>query len=218
MASPTHAAPSSAASARCDAPRVATYTSQSHDRSTCTAKAVQPNPFAGLHARDAQSAKTDDAGTQERRRLLRRHLRRNRYGEILAHRNVLGEAAVAIVTREYRRIAKVLSAAAAIRARPVGPAQPRNAYELAGVRAFADDLVPRNDALVTRRQLFVDDVQVGAAHAACKHAKDDLAGARLRYRPLLDTQFATRTRMVHERLHRAAITKYAVYAATPKTM
>jgi len=73
----------------------------------------------------------------------------------------------------------------AVRARPVGPAQPRNADarahgELDRCAARfddADDLVARNDARPVRRQFAFDDVQVGAAHAARADAQADVAGA-----------------------------------------
>lgn len=43
-----------------------------------------------------------------------------------------------------------------------------------------DDLVARNDRQRRRRQLAIDHVQVGAAHAAGQHLDAQLAGAGLR--------------------------------------
>ena len=52
----------------------------------------------------------------------------------------------------------------------------RRAASAVALDYFADDLVARNHALAQRRQLALDDVQIGAAHAASPHAEQHLAG------------------------------------------
>ena len=113
---------------------------------------------------------------------------------------VLGEAAVHVPAGEQRVLAEVLAAAAAEAAGLVGLVQPRHADAVArgerrrarlaarrdelGARAerhdLADDLVAGHDGRAVRRQLALQDVQVGAAHAAGQHPQQHLARARAR--------------------------------------
>ena len=81
----------------------------------------------------------------------------------------------------------------AVAAVAAGPAQPWHPHPLAGIETGnasarrhdpADDFVPWHDRQGRVRQFAVDEVQVGAAHAAGFHLEQDLPGAGLRDRQL----------------------------------
>ena len=140
------------------------------------AEAVEPEPL-GI-AREAQRAVADQPGAEERRHLQVVVLVRQRQAVALVGDDPLRVAAVEVVAREARRLAEVLAAGEAVAARPVGPAEPGHA-EPAPVLVAADDLVPGNERELRVRQLAVDDVEVGAADTAGRHAQQDLSRPRL---------------------------------------
>src|SRR5438105_6953826 len=94
--------------------------------------------------------------------------------------------AVARVAGEHRGVAQVLARRTTIGTDPAGRAEPGHADPLAdaelGTAAergdAADDLMPRDDREPRVGQFAVDEVQVGAAHAARGDLDDDLAGRR----------------------------------------
>src|SRR5205814_5557458 len=99
---------------------------------------------------------------------------------------VIGESAVGVIAGELGALAEVLPPAAAGLAGAARPAEPRDPHAVAGLKAPrdrsraldpADDLVSGHDGRPRGRQLALDDVQVGAAHAARAHADQDLARA-----------------------------------------
>ena len=104
-----------------------------------------------------------------------------------------GEAAVARVAIEQRRVAQILAPAGAIAAMAAGVAEPgradprANSERHAGADRLdpADDLVPRHDRQLGVRQLAVDDMQIGAADAAGLDPQSDFARPRLGLGPLL---------------------------------
>ncbi len=142
-----------------------------------------------------QAAVADDAGAEQRSCRHRRHAGRETVDEPGRRQRVLGEAAVHVPAGEERVLAEVLLPAPAEAAGLVGLVQPRHADAVAhGERRrsrlaarrdelrtgterhdLADDLMAGNDGRAVRRQLALEDVQVGAADAAGQHPQEDLA-------------------------------------------
>ena len=100
-----------------------------------------------------------------------------------------GIAAIDLVAGEARVIAEVLLATPAIEARAVGPAEPRHADAVAdgeALRALAEarhpahDLMPEDEGQFGLRKLAVENVEIGAAHAASRNLDEDLAGSGCR--------------------------------------
>ena len=139
-------------------------------------EAVQPEPHAV--AGQPQRAVADQPAAQQRRRLEVRVPVGQREDEALVGDRVLGVAAVDVAPGEARVLAQVLAARAAVRARPVGPAEPRHA-DARAVLGRAHDLVPEDQGQVAGRDLAVADVQVGAADAARVDPDLDLPRAGL---------------------------------------
>ncbi len=180
----------------------------------------------GVVADDAdqpQAAVADDAGAEQRSCRHRRHAGRETVDEPGRRHRVLGEAAVDVPAGEQRVLAEVLLAARAEPAGPVGLVQPRHADAVAGgerrrarlaarsdeLRAgperhhLADDLVSGDDGRAVRRQLALQDVQVGAADAAGQHPQEDLARTRLGHRQLDEPERRLRRGSRRRQLHRA---------------
>ena len=140
-------------------------------------------------ARDrTQRAVADDAGAEQRRDLARRQRRGHAIHERRRRHGVLGEAAVHVPAGEARLEAEVLVAARAEAARAAGAVQPGDPDAIAGAprrdarpaaRDAADHLMTGHDLRALRRELALDDVQVGAADAAHLDAHQHLAGPRL---------------------------------------
>ena len=161
------------------------------------AEAVEPEPF-GV-AGQAERAVADEPGAEERRGLQVVVLLRDREAVALVGHDPLRVAAVEVVAREAGRLAEVLAAREAVAADAVRPAEPRHA-ETAPVLCPADDLVAEDERELRVRQLAVDHVEVGAADAAGRHAQQDLARLRLRFRNLLESQRLA-GRVKHHRAH-----------------
>jgi hypothetical protein len=87
---------------------------------------------------------------------------------------VLGVPAVEMISGEAGSIAEILFAAQTELALPACVAEPwdaepraeRHADTVASSDDFADDLVARNERCAEKRQVAVDDMQIGAAYAA----------------------------------------------------
>ena len=128
------------------------------------AEAVEPEPL-GV-AGHAQRAVADQPGAQERRRLLVRVAVGDREAEALVGDRELRVAAVEVVAGEPRAVAEVLAArSGSSGTRRVQPSQ-GTAQAARRPRSTADDLVAGDERQLRVRELAVDDVQVGAAHAA----------------------------------------------------
>ena len=121
------------------------------------------------------------------------------YGHVEARVPALTGVSFEVAAGEACAHAEVLPAAAAVLALAAGPAQPRNAHPLATADDGADDLVTRGDGIAARGQLAIDQVQVGAAHAAGAHFDEHLAG--LRFRRLLCFPREPGPRSVKAHLH-----------------
>src|SRR5207247_10392400 len=132
------------------------------------AEAVQAEPL-GVPGRP-QRAMADQAGAEERRRLLVGVALGNRKAEALVGDGVLGVAAVEVVAGEPGLVAEILAPARAVAAAAVRPSQPGDAQTAAARLLDADDLVARNERELRARPLSVDDVQVCAADPARQHA------------------------------------------------
>ena len=146
----------------------------------CT-KAEEPDAVAGLHARDAQTAKANDAGAQQRRGVQVVEFGRERINKIAARGGVLGISAVDGISGEDRRVAKILEATAAVRAVPsTPPIQDTPTRVPSGNSGVAPSTTiptiwwPGISGLLSRRQFAFDDVQVGAADSAGAHAQQKL--------------------------------------------
>ena len=116
---------------------------------------------------------------------------RNSKTETRIGRDVLGIAAVDRVAAEARPPAEILAARAAEIAFAAGPSEPRNADAFADPKtsdAFteffdvSDDFVSWNQRQLRIRQLTVDNVQIGAANRARRHAHEHFARAWMRNR------------------------------------
>ncbi len=181
---------------------------------------------SGVVADDAhqpQAAVADDAGAEQRSRRHRRHAGGETVDEPGRRHRELGEAAVDVPAGEERVLAEVLLPARAEPAGLVGPVQPRHADAVArgerrrarlaarrdGLGAgperhdLADDLVAGDDGRAVRRQLALEDVQVGAADAAGQHPQQDLARTRLGHREPNEPERRLRRGSGRRQLHRA---------------
>src|SRR5206468_7138358 len=128
---------------------------------------------------------------------------------------VLGVPAVDEVAGEARAITQVLATGAAVAAFTAGPAQPRDADALpprepvharADALDRADDLVAQDERQLGMRQLAVEHMQVGAAHATCLHGDKHLARAGLGGRGGAGAEPKGPTRRVEQ--HRSHAEKY----------
>src|SRR5580700_11152771 len=90
-------------------------------------KTKESDAVAGLHARDSQAAKADDARAQQWRGMQVIEFRRQRINKVAARGGILGVSAVDDVPGEDRRVAKILEATAAVRAAAIDAAHPRHA-------------------------------------------------------------------------------------------
>ena len=146
------------------------------------AEAVEPEPLGPVAGGD-QGAVADEAGAEERRGVGGAQAGREGEAVALVGHGVLGVAAVEVVAGEACVGAEVLAARPAEAAGAAGPPQPGNADPRAGVEArdvgaegddFAHDLMAEHERELGVGQLAVDDVQVGAAHAARRDPQQHL--------------------------------------------
>jgi hypothetical protein len=129
---------------------------------------------------------TDDAGTQEWRRLLVSEYVRKAVGELLVYHRVFGVAPVEIPTGEERAHAEVLTTSAAEPADSAGVRQPGDADPFTDVEAVrtgsqtvdgADHLVARNNLGVSRREVSFGQMEIGATDSAGPDPYPHLTGA-----------------------------------------
>ena len=169
----------------------------------CAAAPKPYRPSALRLAAHAQRAVADQPGAQQRRELLVGVARRAAEAVARVGDGVLGHAAVDVAAGEAGPRAEVLAAAAAVLAVAVGPAEPRHADEppvaATGPRPCPAARSPRRRSGGRGRaaaraivDLAVEQVQVGAAHAARPHPQQQLARARARDRQLASRAAARR--------------------------
>lgn len=148
-------------------------------------------------ARHAQRAIADQAGAQQRRRLDVAVLLRQVKAVAAVGNGALRETAVYRVAGKTGIVAKIFprrQAVAAMPARvanpghahPVSEDEPRHAHAEPGDRA--DDFVTWNDRLFGMLELMVNQMKIGAAHAARVNIDQNLAGAGHGIRQLLLAQ------------------------------
>jgi hypothetical protein len=161
------------------------------------AESVDAESAARLDFTQLERPIADDARAEKRRGLGIAEDRRNRVREALRHHRVVGEAAVGVIAAELGMLAEVLASALTRLAESTGVAQPRDAHTVAGLEApcarapaldSTDDLMARHDRWPDERELALDDVQIGAAHAARADADQDLAGFRRWRRSSFETK------------------------------
>lgn len=133
-----------------------------------------------------ERAVADQAGAEQRggRRIVVSGWNRKAVAFVGYH--VLRIASIEVITGEACVIAEIFLSAPTILAGAAGPAEPRHTDAIsramdgacaAALNNRADDLVARNDGKLALRELAIDDMQVGAAHAARAHAYQQLLRA-----------------------------------------
>ena len=109
--------------------------------------------------------------------------------EVGSGQHRVGVAPVAIPAGELREVAQVLVTGATSLARATRPGKPGDTDTIAerpSLHSVAershptDHLMARHDGEPTRRQVTLDQLQVGSTHSARGHLDDDLAGPRAR--------------------------------------
>ena len=177
------------------------------------AEAVDAEPAARWHRGPAQRTEPDDPGAQERCHMLVVEAVGEPVGVALVDNRVVGIATVRVPAGETGVEAQVLVTSEAEPAGATGPPQPRDADALARCeprRARAEpvddahDLVTGDHLRPMRWQVALGEMQVGAAHAADRHADPQLTRGRFRSGPLDERQrpLVDRARLLHDpRLH-----------------
>ena len=152
------------------------------------AEAVQAEPRAS--ARHAIRAIADEARAQKRRGLRVGVAVGQLEGVVGIRNRVFGIPAVHVIAGEARLAAKVLAPARAVLARTARVPEPRNADPIADVQMRhavadhvdeADDFMSGDDGHLDRRQIAIQDVKIGAAHAARKYTNQHLSRQRDRH-------------------------------------
>src|SRR5271156_2271041 len=100
------------------------------------AESVEPQGPAGSDSRDAQTAKPNNAGAQQRRRVQIAESFRDAIHEVFGRGDVFGVPAVDGVAGESRGVAKILHPGAAVFAGAVGRVQPSNPHASSGKKAM----------------------------------------------------------------------------------
>src|SRR5689334_23071612 len=171
------------------------------------AEAIDAKPLA--RPCKLKRAVADQPGAKERRGLRvaiavgnRKHVARIRH-------RVLGIAAVDLIAGEERVIAEILRSLAAIGAGAVGVAEPWHAHALAYGEALdvlserldmPHDLMPEHKRKFWVLKLAVEDMEIGAAHSACRHLDEDLVRPRCGHRQLRRVKRLAGA-LQHHRLH-----------------
>ncbi len=157
------------------------------------AEAVDAEPAARWHLGPRQRPVPDNAGAQQRRRVLIVERFMQQIGVGLIGQARIGVSPVDVPARECRLDAQVLRAATTPGARSVCAAQPRHAHPVAhresartGAESVdaADNLMADGDLGMLGWQVTFGQVQVGTTDSAAADPDTDLAGARLRLRPV----------------------------------
>ena len=126
---------------------------------------------------------------------------------------VRGVAAVQGIAGETAPVAQIFPSGAAITALSAGPPDPRHANAVPDLKAIdsralgghdADDFVSGNQRQLGRRQLAVNYVQIGPAHAASPDLEEDLVGSRGGHWKLGEMQWGVRAVQKHG-MHRPVL-------------
>jgi hypothetical protein len=145
------------------------------------AEAVNPDRL-GISCQP-QRPMADQTGAQPRRHLGIGLCTRNGKAVPGVGNRVLCVTAVQLVAGEAWSVTKVLALRPAVAARPACVAEPGYANALpdtelcdAGAKLgdMSDDLVPWNNGQLWVFEIPVDDVEIGPAHAACRHLHENL--------------------------------------------
>src|SRR5918994_2116209 len=145
---------------------------------------VPPRSSAARATGPPQGAVADDAGTQERCRVLVVEAVGHLVGVGLVDDGPLGVAAVRVPAGEARIGTQVLAPAPAPAAAAAGVAQPGDAGPMPRSEAAApgadgidgaDDLVARHGRRAVRGEVALGQVEVGPAYAAGRYPHPDLA-------------------------------------------
>ena len=155
------------------------------------AEAEHAYSFARFHSSDAQAAESDDPGTQQWRGVQVVQGVRKGIDEVGASQRVFGIPSVNRVAGEHRRVAEILHASNAIRARSVDASQPGNAYASAR-RELADDLMARNQWTAQGRKFALRDVQIRPADPARTDAQQHITGLDGRFGDFFYNQWISR--------------------------
>ncbi len=196
-------------------------------------EAVETEPAARWQGGPAQRAVADDPGAEQRRQGHVLQALGESVGEGGRYGRVLRVAAVRVPAGVLGARAQVLGPAQAVRARPVGTAQPRDAHPVTDREAAhpgpepghrADDLVPRRHPGAAHRQIALGDMEVGAAHPARAHVHEQFviprAGQRLLHQPedtrLDGPRFGHGPRAHRRRIsHTSSVERTAAFGARP---
>jgi hypothetical protein len=159
------------------------------------AEAEQADAVAALYACYPYASKSDNSGAEQRRGMEVIKLSGQRENEIRASECILSVPAIHAVSRERRVITEILPAAPAIRAAAIHAAHPGNSdaralgqLGSAALNHFAYNLMPGNHRRHSRRQISLHNVQIGAAHTACPHSKEDVARRQIRQCDLFNVE------------------------------
>jgi hypothetical protein len=154
------------------------------------AESKQAHTFTRLYARNPQTAKSDYAGTQERRGINVVDLGRERKCEIASHQRILRVSAINAVAGESRGIAEIFGTTQTILTTSVRTAEPRNSNPASNgqvggcaVHYFSHNLMARNHPLAQGWKLLIDYVKVCSADSAGADLEKYMAGT---HRGLLD--------------------------------
>ena len=152
-------------------------------------KAIQSQSNPTTNSGEAKTSKPDDAGAKQRRRLDIGECSRNRIRERRRDLHIFRKAAVNGVAREVGALAEILPAGAAKLARATGTVEPRDAHSCTrrikrclapAAFDYSDYLVTWNDGREARRQLALDDVQIGSTYPAGADSNQNFVGLRFR--------------------------------------
>jgi hypothetical protein len=137
------------------------------------AESKQSDALARLYARNPQTAKSDYAGTEERRSINVGDFGWERECEIASHQRILCVSAINAVAGESWGIAEIFRTAQTILTTSVGTAEPRNSNPASNgqvrgcaVHYFSNNLMARNHPLPQGWKLQIDNVKVCPANSA----------------------------------------------------
>src|SRR5579864_136135 len=148
------------------------------------AEAEQSHALSFFDSGNANGAKADNAGAEQRRRMKVIQLWGNRKTKICAGKRVFGIAAVNGVAGECGKVTQVFHVAPAVSAGAVDAADPGNTNPAAFLYSFSCDnfthnLVSGNNARMARRKFTFDNVQIGVTDSAGEHTQQNVTWFRL---------------------------------------
>ena len=180
------------------------------------AEAVDAEPLRV--ARGSEGPVSNQAGTEQGRRLDVGDAGRKRETESLIRHRVLGVAAIHLVAGEAGPVAEVLPSRAAVHTCSAGPGQPGDAHAVAGPEPVGagsgpndrgHDLVAKYKREFGIGQLAVSHVQVGPADAAGPDLEQKLTGARVGLGEVSRAKWAPRPVQKHGS-HQGRVRRYTV--------